>query len=232
MRNLLSISFVAIISPACSAVNRNGIGNEFLLVMSVAMNPGLIVAIFTFDFNNLTLNLTMFVQGFYNSVSHTTVQDTVRVYLRNQSSPYAIIDSANGYLSTTGTVSLPFANATSGVPYWIQLKHRNSIETWSSTAQTYVTNSLSYSFSTAAVQAYGSNMVQVDSSPLSFAVYNGDENQNGSVDLIDITDTYNSASGFAAGYVNTDTDGNNIVDLNDITITYNNASAFVSKVIP
>lgn len=187
---------------------------------------------FTFDLNNLTFNLTMFVQGFYNSVSHTTVQDTVRVYLRNQSSPYAIVDSAKGYLSTTGTVSLSFENAVSGVPYWIQLMHRNSIETWSSTAQTFATNSLSYSFSTAAVQAYGNNMVQVDSSPLRFAVYNGDENQNGSVDLVDITDTYNSASGFAAGYLSTDTDGNNIVDLNDITITYNNASAFVSKVIP
>ncbi|HMS33227.1 MAG TPA: hypothetical protein PKC91_04000 [Ignavibacteria bacterium] len=187
---------------------------------------------FTFDFNNVTLNLTMFVQGFYDPVSNLTVRDTVRVYLRNQSSPYAIVDSAKGYLSTTGTVSLSFENAVSGVPYWIQLMHRNSIETWSSTAQTFATNSLSYSFSTAAVQAYGNNMVQIDSSPLRFAVYNGDENQNGSVDLVDITDTYNSASGFAAGYLNTDTDGNNIVDLNDITITYNNASAFVSKVIP
>lgn len=187
---------------------------------------------FTFDFNNLSLNLTMFVQGFYNSVSHTTVQDTVRVYLRNQSSPYAIVDSAKGYLSTTGTVSLSFANATSGMPYWIQLKHRNSIETWSSTAQTFATNSLSYSFSTAAVQAYGSNMVQVDSSPLRFAVYNGDVNQDGTVELVDVTDTYNAASIFAAGYVNTDADGNGSVDLNDITITYNNASAFVSKVTP
>lgn len=187
---------------------------------------------FTFDFNNLTLNLTMFVQGFYNSVPHTTVQDTVRVYLRNQSSPYAIVDSAKGYLSTTGTVSLSFANATSGVPYWIQLKHRNSIETWSSTAQTFATNTLSYSFSTAAVQAYGSNMLQVDSSPLRFAVYNGDVNQDGTVELVDVTDTYNAASVFAGGYVNTDADGNGSVDLNDITITYNNASAFVSKVTP
>lgn len=187
---------------------------------------------FTFDFNNLTLNLTMFVQGFYNSVSHTTVQDTVRIYLRNQAFPYSIVDSAKGYISATGTVALSFANAATNVPYWIQIKHRNSIETWSSTAQTFATNSLSYSFSTAAVQAYGSNMIQVDASPLRFAVYNGDENQNGTVDLVDITDTYNSASVFASGYVNTDTDGNGIVDLSDITATYNNASSFVSKVIP
>ncbi len=60
-----------------------------------------------------------------------------------------------------------------------------------------------------------------------FAVYSGDVNQDGAVDLADITEVYNSSVAFVTGYAVTDVNGDNTVDLSDITLTYNNSVNFV-----
>ena len=44
------------------------------------------------------LNLTAFIEGFYNSSSNTMVSDTIIIYLRKAVSPFAIIDSARSVL--------------------------------------------------------------------------------------------------------------------------------------
>ncbi len=75
-------------------------------------------------------------------------------------------------------------------------------------------------------------MISVDASPVRYAFYSGDVNQDGTVDLNDIVQTYNAAGIFAGGYVVTDINGDNIVDLNDILIAYNNSAGFVSRITP
>jgi hypothetical protein len=75
-------------------------------------------------------------------------------------------------------------------------------------------------------------MKQVDNSPVRFAVYSGDVNQDGTVDLTDIVLCFNDANAFTSGYVNTDLNGDDFVDLTDITIAYNNSNSFVSKITP
>ncbi len=178
------------------------------------------------------LNLTMLIQGFYNSSTDLMVQDTARVYIRNSTTPYAIVDSAKAYLSNTGAGTFSFLNAVNGVNYYLQLKQRNSLETWSKTVQTFAGNSLTYNFTTANTQAYGNNMINVDASPVLYAVYSGDVNQDGIIDLNDVISVYNAASGFSSGYVVNDVNGDNIVDLNDILIAYNNSTAFVAVIRP
>ena len=178
------------------------------------------------------LNLTMLIQGFYNPSTDLMVQDTARVYLRNSSSPYAIVDSAKAYLSNTGAGTFSFTNAANGVNYYLQLKQRNSLETWSKTTQTFTANSLTYNFTTANTQAYGNNIVNVDASPVRYAIYSGDVNQDGTIDLNDVLSVYNAASGFSSGYVVNDVNGDNIVDLNDILIAYNNSAGFVAVIKP
>lgn len=49
-----------------------------------------------------TLNLTAYTQGLYDPVSNTTVQDTFRVYLRNNYAPYAVVDSAKSFIGVNG----------------------------------------------------------------------------------------------------------------------------------
>ena len=79
----------------------------------------------------------MFIQGFYNSGSDDMVGDTVKVYLRNNSSPYAVVDSATAFVNSSGQGTFTFSNAVNGTPYYLELVHRNSIETWSKTPQQF-----------------------------------------------------------------------------------------------
>ena len=179
-----------------------------------------------------TLNLIAFIEGFYDQSSNMLVSDSVKVFLRNASAPYNIIDSSKGILNTSGSGSLNFTNASNGVNYYIVAKHRNSIETWSAGANVFVSGSMSYNFSTAASSAYGNNQIQADASPLRFAIFGGDVNQDGNADLTDISLVYNSASVFAAGYVITDVTGDNISNLTDVLLTYNNSNKFIQKITP
>jgi len=172
-----------------------------------------------------TLHLTELIEGFFNSGTGLMVSDTVRVYLRNAASPYSVIDSALAVISTLGKGNFSFSNASNAVPYFIVAKHRNSIETWSSTGQSFAGDSLSYDFTTAASKAYGNNLKLIGTKYCNFS---GDVNQDGFTDLSDITLIYNDAAAFITGYKVTDVTGDNLTDLTDIVLTYNNSSAFVS----
>ncbi len=181
---------------------------------------------------SLQLNLTTLIQGFYNSGTNVQVSDTVEVLLRNNSAPYAITDSTRALLNTSGNATFSFANAVNGVSYFIQLKHRNSIETWSKTPQTFAGNSLTFDFTTSATQAFGDNLIQVDASPVKFAMYGGDINQDGTVDATDVSTIDNDAANFVGGYVVTDLTGDNFVDGTDFAISDNSAANFVSVIRP
>ncbi|MBL8008516.1 MAG: hypothetical protein JNJ56_13410, partial [Ignavibacteria bacterium] len=178
------------------------------------------------------LNLTMLVQGLYDAGTNTTVQDTVTVYLRNSFLPYSLVDSAKAFLSTAGAGVYSFSNALNGVSYYIQLKHRNSIETWSNTAPSFIGNAMTYDFTTAVTQAYGSNMINADASPVRFAIYNGDINQDGIVDAGDLSPVENDATEGMSGYVLTDVTGDDYVDAGDLSIVENNAAAGIYTVTP
>lgn len=76
------------------------------------------------------------------------------------------------------------------------------------------------------------NEVQVDDSPLRFAIYSSDVNQDGIVDGTDSALIDNDAANFLAGYLSTDINGDNFIDESDASIADNNASNFVSMVRP
>ena len=179
-----------------------------------------------------SLDLTMFIEGFYDAGSNMQVSDSVSVELRNSISPYAIAGQTKGVVKSEGMVRLYFGNIASG-NYYITVSHRNSISTWSANSILIISGGLnSYDLSTANTQAYGNNLTRVDLSPVRFAIYSGDENQNGIVDLSDVVNVSNAAGSFTTGYVPTDMNGDGVVDLSDMVITSNNASAFISKIVP
>ncbi|MDQ3020307.1 MAG: hypothetical protein M3R36_07025 [Bacteroidota bacterium] len=176
-----------------------------------------------------SLGLIALIEGFYNNVTNIMIGDTTRVYLRNVSSPFNIIDSAKSVLDQNGNGTFNFSNTANGIPYFIVLKHRSSIETWSSVGQSFTSNSLSYDFTTNSSQAYGNNMIQKGSR---FCIYSGDVNQDGVVDLTDNKSIDNDLYNFVSGHVSTDLNGDNFVDINDVTIGDNNAFYFVSVIRP
>ncbi|MBK8553938.1 MAG: FG-GAP repeat protein [Ignavibacteria bacterium] len=182
---------------------------------------------------NITLNMITFIEGFYNSATDLQVSDTIKVYLRNTVTPFAKIDSVKAVVTSNGSASLVFGNAPTGT-YYIVTTHRNSLETWSKSGGESLTrgSTVSYNFSNASSQAFGDNIKQVDASPLRFADYSGDVNQDGFINLTDVITIYNDAGNFVTGYKVTDVNGDSITDLSDVLITNNNSVGFVTVVKP
>ena len=220
----------------------NGSGDSFNSTISASATTGLHVAwwddrdgnhevYYKRNLQNINLNLSMIEAGFYNSMTNRlNMKDTVRAYLRSPVIPFSIIDSAKTVIdSVTFSGSFIFSNAASG-SYYITVKHRNSIETWSKNGGELIIrgDTASYNFTNDITKAYGNNMGQVSISPNRFGVYSGDVNQDGFIDLLDENIVFNDASSFVTGYKSSDVNGDNVTDLADISITFNNASNFVS----
>jgi hypothetical protein len=177
-------------------------------------------------------SLSGFIEGSYNPNTNMMKADTVRIYLRSGSSPYNLIDSSRVRLGNGGNGFCEFLNTANFVSYYIQIKHRNSLETWSSSTIQFTSQYQSYQFWNDAAKAYGNNMAHVDDTPIRYAFYSGDVNQDGSIDLSDVVLISNDASEFKTGFIVTDINYDDITDLSDILITMNNSSAFVSLMRP
>lgn len=179
--------------------------------------------------------ISAIIEGLYNSgTNKLNASDTARAYLRSTSSPYSIVDSSKAVLvDSTMSGNFRFDYALTG-NYYISLKHRNSIETWSKAGgETYNTMTYqTYDFTNSISKAYGNNMIQVDVSPVEFAVFSGDVNQDGNIDVKDLVDIYSDIINYQTGYVRSDLDGNLTTDISDLLICYNNSIVAVSKITP
>ena len=177
-------------------------------------------------------DITVIPEGFYNAgLNNLNSSDTVTVYLRQTSSPYSVVDAAKAVISTTTfTGSFLFEKASTG-NYYLEVRHRNHLETWSKSGGTPYTagGSNSYNFTSAANQAYGNNQVLVGSK---YCIYGGDPTQEGTVDAADLAEIDNDAANFGSGYLVTDITGDSIVDAADLAVTDNNAANFISTVTP
>lgn len=178
------------------------------------------------------LNLTAFPEGFYNASTDMMVSDSIKVYLKNINSPNEIADSSNAILNESGVGTFIFTKAVNGTDYYLVLNHRNSIETWSSLGNGFTSNSLIYDFSTSEDQAYGDNLKQVDKSPVRFALYSGDVNQDGIIDLTDMNEVFTGVNDFMRGLLNIDLNGDGLIDLRDLNIVYNNVIEYIEVLRP
>lgn len=176
----------------------------------------------------ITINLTAMIEGFFNGV--TMVSDTVNLYLRQSVSPYSKVDSARLVLDDSGRGICRFYNAPAGT-YYLEMSHRNSIETWSRIGGELLIkgSTANYSFTDSSNQAYGNNMKLKNGK---WCIYSGDVNQDGIVDLSDISITDIDNLNFVTGYTSTDVNGDGIVDVSDIALVDTNNLNFVSKITP
>jgi hypothetical protein len=154
----------------------------------------------------------------FDGVSSPTVADTITVELHGTSSPYDIVYSVSDTLSTAGQASLLFPGGATGNYYYIVVKHRNSVETWSSDS-VLIGGTTSYDFSTSVNQAYndgGANAPLVDDGTGIFLIYSGDITQDGAVDFNDYPDLDSeNLLGTYPAYLATDLNGDGITDFND-----------------
>ena len=155
--------------------------------------------------------------------------DTIKVELHSDTAPYLIEASTHAVLQQNGTAICIFP-IQSGSKY-IVVKHRNAIETWS--AQPINMGAVvNYDFRTAASQAYGSNQQDVSGNNSLYALYSGDINQDGNIDLYDLLLVNDDIENFIYGYYATDITGDGNVDLYDLLILENNITNFIYAIQP
>jgi triacylglycerol esterase/lipase EstA (alpha/beta hydrolase family) len=224
--NLVSKSYA---SPADSISYLGNHGSYFVRVIGNSnQNTNLNFHNFRLRFvPAIRLDLTLGIEGMWNGT--TQIEDTVRVFLRSSSSPFNVVDSAVSRLNADGNDILEFLNASAG-SYYVQVKHRNGLETWSSAPVSFSNGITSLlDFTTAQSIAYGNNLVLKSGK---WCIYSGDVEGDGAIDATDLALIDNDASGFATGYLSTDLDGNEFVDGTDYALADNNASNFVSVIRP
>ncbi len=173
------------------------------------------------------LNITGLIEGFTNPTTGKMIMaDTVTVEVRSGAT---LVDQAKIFVNDMGYGTGSFSSVANGTPYYVVVKHRNSVETWSAATKNFTAYSMNYDFTTDSAKAYGDNMIKVGSK---WCFFSGDVNQDGSVDLSDLIEVDNDNANFVTGYVPSDVNGDNNSDLSDMIIVDNNNAAFVGKVTP
>ena len=197
---------------------------------------------------SVNLQLKLYIQGFYlsngfmrasvNPSIYPNLCDTVVVELLNINPPYPIAHSIKGVIATNGNGTFNFPFTTAGKSYYLVIRHRNSIETWSSNPVVIYNNGL-YDFTSAANKAYGSNQVNMGEN--NYGIYSGDISefttgnigiQDGVVESQDYSDLKNAISIFRTGYVYEDITGDGIVESADYSLLENNFYSFINTIRP
>lgn len=179
--------------------------------------------------NSKELNLTALIEGFYDGGTDIMISDTVTVELRNSINPWGLVEETKSLLNSSGSGIVNFFAASEATNYYIVIKHRNAVETWSANTPQFVSGTLTYDFTSAQNQAYGNNLMQKGTK---WCLYSGDVDHDGSVDLTDMIEVDNDNALFITGYVPSDVNGDGSTDLSDMIIVDNNNAAFVGKVTP
>ena len=186
-----------------------------------------VYASFSFDASYIDLSLSVLLEGFYNG--STMNPDSITVELHNASSPYALVDQSKVLLNTNGQGTAKFYSAMNGVPYYIVIKHRNAVETWSASPQTFTANTSAYDFTTASDKAFGNNLKLIGSK---WCIYGGDVNQDGIVETVDLNQVFNDNVIGATGYISTDLNGDSFTEVEDLSIVFGNNVLGIEKKIP
>jgi len=180
----------------------------------------------------ITLDLKVAIQGFYNeSTNRLNIKDTVRTYLRSTISPYTLIDSGKAVIDSLTFKGLAFFNNASNGIYYLVVKHRNALETWSSNGGITMARGsiVTYDFTNDSSKAYGNNLIRKGSI---YCIYSGDVTQDGTIDGSDNSIVDNSARLSLTGYNVSDLNGDGIVDGSDLLIVDNNSASYVTLIRP
>ncbi len=190
----------------------------------------------------LTVNLKLFLQGYYIDggimqdvmnnqsvpLAQSTSTDSITVELHHPATN-ALVEMKRALLLSNGLASVQFFQPAG--PYYIAIKHRNTIQTWSANPVTCSAATPLYDFSSAANMAMGNNQVQVQTGK--WAMYTGDLNQDDFIDGNDFpafdSDSFNGVNSI---YVATDMNGDGFVDGNDFPVFDVNSFNGVSGIHP
>jgi len=177
--------------------------------------------------SRINVNLKIIQEGQYNLPVNTLNKiDTVKLYLYSFPSLQKTDSSESLIDSVTFTGNFRFENAPSGM-YFIGVKTKNGIETWSKFGGESMTRGIvyNYDFTTELSQAFGNNLKLIGTN---YCLISGDVNQDGIINALDRAELVEQTG--MSGYLSGDLDGNGIVDEHDKNILISNLGK--SKIVP
>ncbi len=174
------------------------------------------------------MNTKLYLEGFYNNQSGImnkvqddiqyhfagTTVDTISLEIINPTIPYLVAERFTLNLTTDGTIpniNIPGKDTGS---YYIVVKHRNHLETWSAFPVSFETDVVNYDFSSSIDKVLGNNQKQLSQGK--FAIKVGDVNQDGVVDISDLVDMDADLTYGSIGYIVYDLNGDGVVDISDL----------------
>jgi hypothetical protein len=176
-----------------------------------------------------TLTLTAFLEGYSSGgTAMNFAPANVKVELHNATTPYAGVDTSTSSLNTAGVGTFTFTKLVGGTSYYIVVKTWNTAETWSAAAVNFTPNA-TYDFTSAATQAYASNMVQKGTK---WCIFSGDVNQDGFINLGDVNIVNNDSYNHVTGSAVTDLNGDLFSNLGDVNIVNNNSYNHINARTP
>jgi PKD repeat protein len=231
-----------------------GTGPSITLNFSISATPGTL-SVFgrnscgdgsatTLDLSPSTKTLTLtsiLLEGLYNgggtmrevsngyAPQYPGIADRITIELHDAAIYSTIIYSVpNVNLSLNGTATVTVPAAFSG-SYYITIKHRNSLETTTSSPVSFAGTTINRSFATRA-NVFGENLKS--SGEGFYLIFGADVNQDGLVDTGDMNDVDNGSAAILIGYSVPDANGDGIVDTSDMNMVDNNSAAVVFIRIP
>lgn len=183
-----------------------------------------------------TYNVKVFIQGYYigsgtmraavNPGLYPTLCDSVKIELHNAVAPYSLVDYNQGTINTNGTGQFLLPTTAIGQSFYLVVKHRNTLETWSANPVN-ITSGGTYDFSTSANKAYESNQVLVG--PGVYAIYSGDISNgttggtaDGQINTSDYNELQNTLGQFLSSYDYHDLTGDFQIESMDYSLMENN----------
>jgi len=127
-------------------------------------------------------------------------------------------------LNASGLLNVELPSQLRGAHLFISVKNRNTLETWSA-APVLIQDSLTYDFTNQVSSAYsnGSNLPLKLLPGGRWALYGGDINGDGAIDITDLSAVWSTTFGSPApAYVATDLSGDGIPDIADISLVWAN----------
>ncbi len=182
----------------------------------------------------IQLQIKAFLEGLYNSGSGQmnkakdyvsgavtdrfagTVADQVTVELHDATTYATVIYQAplvNLHQDGTATAMIPVEYHGN---YYITIKHRNHIETVSSSTISFSSLNINYDFTTSPSKAFGNNQKLLNTGI--YGLYTGDVNQDGSVNASDRSLVNSRVISIDKGYLSEDVNGDGSVSTTDRSI--------------
>lgn len=194
-----------------------------------------------------TLNLGVFLEGLYSEAVPGTmsqamngaspqfqsgVADVITVEFYDAVNVSQMVyQNENVMLQTDGSAMIDDIQYAVLGSYYVVVKHRNSIETWSAVPVSFAgSGPFDYDFRTSAGAAFGNNLKAVGGGY--FAIYGGDASGDGIVDGSDMSMIDNASTLLLSGYVTEDVNGDGVVDGTDMALIDNNSMNLVQSMKP